>query len=209
MAYTRVSMRKTREILRLHHSAALSNRAIARSLKLSASTVSACLARARAAAVRWPLPGTMTDTALEQALYPPPPERSVPRPLPAWATVHRELKRKGVTLMLLWEAYKAAHPNGVMYSAFCDHYRAWCGQLDVVMRQDHRAGDKRFIDSAGQTVPIVNRDIGEINQAGVAPFPWTVWRLGFKQPVDNYFHSLAVIADRGMSDDGVGCTSLR
>ena len=91
MAYTRVSMRKTREILRLHHSAALSNRAIARSLKLSASTVSECLARqpARAAAVRWPLPGTMTDTALEQALYPPPPERSVPRPLPAWATVHR------------------------------------------------------------------------------------------------------------------------
>ena len=73
MAYTRVSMRKTREILRLHHSAALSNRAIARSLKLSASTVSECLARARAAAVRWPLPGTMTDTALEQALYPPPP----------------------------------------------------------------------------------------------------------------------------------------
>ena len=124
MAYTRLSMRKTREILRLHHRAALSNRAIARSLKLSASTVSECLARARAAAVRWPLPGTMTDTALEQALYPPPPERSVPRPLPAWATVHQELKRKGVTLMLLWEEYKAAHPNGVMYSAFCDHYRA-------------------------------------------------------------------------------------
>ena len=72
----------------------LSNRAIARSLKLSASTVSECLARARAAAVRWPLPGTMTDTALEQALYPPPPERSVPRPLPAWATVHRELNAK-------------------------------------------------------------------------------------------------------------------
>ena len=167
MAYTRLSMRKTREILRLHHSAALSNRAIARSLKLSASTVSECLARARAAAVRWPLPGTMTDTALEQALYPPPPERSVPRPLPAWATVHQELKRKGVTLMLLWEEYKAAHPNGVMYSAFCDHYRAWCGQLDVVMRQDHRAGDKLFIDYAGQTVPIVNRDTGEINQAQI------------------------------------------
>ena len=104
MAYTRLSMRKTREILRLHHSAALSNRAIARSLKLS--------------------PATVTDTAVEQALYPPPPPGSVTRPLPEWATVHRELKGKGVTLMLLWEEYKAAHPNGVMYSAFCDHYRA-------------------------------------------------------------------------------------
>ena len=167
MAYTRLSMRKTREILRLHHTAALSNRAIARSLKLSPATVSDCLARARAAGVSWPLPGTMTDTAVEQALYPPPPPGSVTRPLPEWATVHRELKGKGVTLMLLWEEYKAAHPNGVMYSAFCDHYRAWCGQLDVVMRQDHRAGDKLFVDYAGQTVPIVNRDTGEVTNAQI------------------------------------------
>ena len=167
MAYTRLSMRKTREILRLHHSAALSNRAIAHSLKLSPATVSDCLARARAAGVSWPLPATMTDTAVEQALYPPPPPGSVTRPLPEWATVHRELKGKGVTLMLLWEEYKAAHPNGVMYSAFCDRYRAWCGQLDVVMRQDHRAGDKLFVDYAGQTVPIVNRDTGEVTNAQI------------------------------------------
>ena len=99
MAYTRLSMRKTREILRLHHIVALSNRAIARSLKLSPATVSDCLARARAAGVRWPLPATMTDTALEQVLYPPPSAYSGSRPLPDWSTVHRELKGKGVTLM--------------------------------------------------------------------------------------------------------------
>ena len=143
-------------------------RAIARSLKLSASTVSECLARARAAAVRWPLPGTMTDTALEQALYPPPPERSVPRPLPAWATVHQELKRKGVTLMLLWEEYKAAHPNGVMYSAFCDHYRA---QVAVSSTSSCAKTIAPAINSSStmpvKPCPSSTATPGEINQAQI------------------------------------------
>ena len=65
----------------------------------------------------------------------------MPQSLPVWARVHRELKRKGVTLMLLWQEYKAAQPDGVMYCTFCDRYCASCGQLDVVVRQDHRAGD--------------------------------------------------------------------
>ena len=129
-------MRKIRAIVRLHHAAALSNRAIARAIKASASTVSDCLSRARAANIAWPLPESMSDTALEQALYgssanPP----SGPRPLPDCADIHRELRRKSVTLMLLWMEYKAAHPGGLMYSAFCERYRAWRDHLDVVMRQ--------------------------------------------------------------------------
>ncbi len=63
------------------------------------------------------------------------------RPVPQWSHVHKELRRKGVTLTLLWHEYKAAHPEGFQYSWFCDQYRAWTGKLDVVMRQEHRAGN--------------------------------------------------------------------
>lgn len=136
-------MRKIRDIVRLHHAAALSNRAIARAIGVSASTVSDCLGRARAAHIGWPLPEGMSDGALEEALYGSDAKRpSGPRPLPDFALAHRELRRKGVTLMLLWTEYKAAHPDGLMYSAFCERYRAWQRHLDVVMRQTHFAGDK-------------------------------------------------------------------
>lgn len=168
MANTRLSMRKIRDILRLHHAAALSNRAVARAIRISASTVSDCLARARVAGISWPLPEGMSDTALEQALYVTLASRGAgPRPLPDLAEVHRELRRKGVTLMLLWDEYKACHPDGLMYSAFCERYRAWRGQLDVVMRQSHRAGDKLFVDYAGHTVPVLNRATGEVREAQI------------------------------------------
>ena len=166
MAYMRLSMRKIREILRLHHAAALSNRAIGRAIGVSASTVSDCLGRAAAADIAWPLPQGMSDTALEQALYGSSPNsHSGPRPVPDFAEVHRELRRKSVTLMLLWTEYKASHPDGLMYSAFCERYRAWQRQLDVVMRQTHRAGDKLFVDYAGQTVPVIDRATGAVREA--------------------------------------------
>lgn len=161
-------MRKIRDVLRLHHAAALSNRAIARAIKVSASTVSDCLSRARAAGIGWPLPEGMSDTTLEQALYGSNAEQpSGPRPLPDFAETHRELRRKGVTKMLLWTEYKAAHPDGLMYSSFCERYRAWRGQLDVVMRQTHRAGDKLFVDYAGHTMPVIDRMTGEVRQAQI------------------------------------------
>lgn len=163
MANTRLSMRKTREILRLHHTADLSNRGIARSLGVSPATVSDCLCRARAAGLNWPLPEALDDGNLEQALYPPATDPA--RALPDWPMVHRELQRKGVTLLLLWQEYKAAHPEGLMYSAFCDRYRAWAVRLDVVLRQAHRAGDKLFVDYAGQTLPVVDRSTGEAQPA--------------------------------------------
>ena len=89
------------------------------------------------------------------------------RPLPHWPTVHRELRRKGVTLTLLWHEYKSAHPQGLQYSRFCDRYRAWAGTLDAVMRQEHRAGEKLFVDYAGQTTEVVDRRTGEIRQAQI------------------------------------------
>jgi len=101
------------------------------------------LRRAKAAGLSWPLPDGLDDDALEALLFakePAPPTEA--RPLPGWDYVHRELRRKGVTLMLLWLEYKEVHPDGWDYSRFCFHYRAWQGHLDVVMRQEHRAGEK-------------------------------------------------------------------
>jgi transposase len=161
-------MRQVHEVLRLKWAVGLSDRQIAHSLSLSRPTVANYVQRARAAGLSWPLPGGLDATALEQRLFPPPAARGTLRHLaPDWAQVHRELKRKGVTLLLLWQEYKATMPEGFQYSGFCHAYRTWAAQLDVVMRQDHRAGEKLFVDYAGQSLEIVNSHSGEIHQAQV------------------------------------------
>ena len=99
-------------------------------------------------------------------MFPAPPPIRTARPLPDWSEVHRELRRKSVTLSLLWQEYKET-PEGLQYSWFCDQCRAWAGKLDLVMRQDHRAGEKLFVDYAGQTVPVVDRETGGVPQAQV------------------------------------------
>lgn len=166
MAAARISMRKIHDILRLFHEAKLSRRRIALCLSLSRDTVAKTLTRAEAAGLTWPLPDELDEAALERLLYPP--VRPVPnrdRPVPDWAEVHRELKGKGVTLQLLWQEYKAAHPDGYQYSWFCDLYRRWRSTLDLVMRQDHRAGEKLFVDYAGQTIEVVDPETGEARPA--------------------------------------------
>ena len=160
-------MRKIREVLRLYFAAALSIRAIARSLGTSPSTVGDYLRRAKVAGLSWPLPESVDDTGLERRLFPVPPPRHTARPLPDWSEVHRELRRKSVTLSLLWQEYKETHPEGLQYSRFCEQYRAWAGKLDLVMRQEHRAGEKLFVDYAGQTVPVVDRETGGERQAQI------------------------------------------
>ena len=160
-------MRKIREVLRLYFAAALSVRAIARSLGTSPSTVGDYLRRAKVAGLSWPVPESVDDTGLERRLFPAPPPSHTARPLPDWSEVHRELRGKSVTLSLLWQEYKETHPEGLQYSRFCEQYRAWAAKLDLVMRQEHRAGEKLFVDYAGQTVPLVNRETGEVRQAQV------------------------------------------
>jgi transposase len=118
--------------------------------------------RAQRAGLSWPLPEGLDDATLEQRLFPPLAATGPRTPLaPAWATVHRELKRKGVTLFLLWQEYKAATPEGFQYSWFCQAYRAWASKLTLVMRQHHRAGEKLFVDYAGQGIPVINGQTGE------------------------------------------------
>ena len=146
MANKGLSMRKVREVLRLHYAAGLSTRAIARSLKVSPATVGKYIRRAEVQSLSWPLPEPLDDAALERRLFPAPVLSATQRPLPEWSEVHRELRQKDVTLALLWQEYKAAHPEGLQYSWFCDQYRAWASKLDVVMRQEHRAGEKLFVD---------------------------------------------------------------
>ena len=168
MPAKRLSMRKIKEVLRLKWGKGMSNRKIATSCGIGRLTVSEYLRRAEEAGVGWPLPADLDDARLERQLFPPPPDLPAQvRGIPDWLVIHRELKLKSVTLFLLWQEYRTAHPDGYQYSWFCDHYRAWQGKLDVVMRQDHRAGEKLFIDYAGQTVPIIDRATGEICEAQI------------------------------------------
>jgi transposase len=135
---------------------------------VSRSSVGEYERRFAASGLTWPLPEALSDRELERRLFPPPP--AVPadtRVVPGWAAVHRELRRPGVTLMLLWEEYRAAHPEGFGYSWFCKRYEDWSGSLDVVMRQSHRAGEKLFVDYAGHTVEVVDPASGEIRTAQI------------------------------------------
>ena len=161
-------MRKIKDVLRLKFETDLSHRRIARCCHVSRPAVAALLSRFEAAGLSWPAAAEMDDATLEQLLYPPVPALPTSeRTAPDWPQVHRELRRQSVTLMLLWHEYKAAHPEGVQYSWFCEQYRAWAGKLDVVMRQEHRAGEKLFVDYAGQTAEVVDRQTGEVRQAQI------------------------------------------
>ncbi len=156
MPRERLPMRKIYDVLRLH-AGGLPKRRIAVSLNIGRTTVGDYINRARRAGLGWPLPENMSDEDLERLLFPPPaaisPDR---RPPPDWPVLHRELKRPGVTLSLLWEEYRAVYRDGYGCSRFCDLYRAWKGKLDLTMRQTHLAGEKMFVDYAGATIDAAN-----------------------------------------------------
>ncbi len=167
MAAKRLSMRKIKEVLRLR-AQGLSDRKVARSVKAARTTVRRIRRRAEAAGLGWPLPEDLTESALEALLFPPhPPPGVYPRPIPDWKHIHAELRRDGVTLQLLWLEYKEAHPDGFQYSRFCDLFRQWKDCLDPVLRQEHKAGEKTFVDYAGQTVPVVDPETGEVREAQI------------------------------------------
>ena len=161
-------MRKIRDVLRYRHSAGLSLEAIARALKISKGVVAKYLRLASAVGVTWPIPEALDDAGLEKLLYRQGAAREATFAEPDYALVHQELKRKGVTLTLLWEEYRqAVGERSYQYTAFCTRYRDWAGQLKRSMRQIHRAGEKLFADYAGPTVPIVDAHTGEIRPASI------------------------------------------
>lgn len=166
MPAQRLAMRQVYEVLRLKWGQGLRDRKIAHSLGISRPAVAAYVCRAEAAGLSWPLPETYDGGTLERWLFPSVPARTAaPHLVPDGATVHQERKRKGVTLFLLWQDYKVATPEGLQDSWFCQTYRAWASKWDLVMRQTHRAGEKRFVDDAGPGIPVVNRHSGEVHEA--------------------------------------------
>lgn len=161
-------MRKIVEVLRLRFESNLSHERIAAATRISKGAVTNYLTRAKAAGIVWPLPASVGDAELEALLFP----RAAPlverRAAPDLAHVHQELKRKGVTLLLLWEEYRAAHAGQAYgYSQFCLLYHRFAASLKRSMRQVHRAGDKLFIDYAGPTVPIIDPATGEVHRAQI------------------------------------------
>ena len=162
-------MRRVREILRLKHACGASDRAIGRSLGVARSTIALTLQRVAAAGLAWPLPETLSDRVLEAMLYADAGTKQGLRRKaePDWTHVHRELRRPGVTLMLLWDEYRAGEPGGYAYSRWCELYRGWEGRLSPTMRQSHPAGERLFVDYAGQTVEIVDGRTGEVRDAQI------------------------------------------
>jgi len=168
MTQERLSMRKIREVLRLKWECGLSKRAIARSCSIAHSTVREYLDRAEAVGLSWPLPDDLDDEALFRLLFPARAHTSSRTiPCPDWSVIHTELRKKSVTLRLLWVEYREVHPDGYGYSQFCEHYRRWAKRLKPSMRLFHKGGEKVFVDYAGQTVPIVDPETGEVRQAQI------------------------------------------
>src|SRR5277367_1111073 len=169
MPAERIAMRQVRDVLRLK-AAGVSGNEIARRVGVAPSTVRLTLKRLAAAGLGWPLPVELIDAALEAQLFTAVGKKQGHRRLaePDWATVHRELKRKHVTLQILWDEYIQQHPDGYRYSRFCDLYRAWEGKLSVTMRQPHAGGEKLFVDYAGDRATVViDRLTGEVREAWI------------------------------------------
>lgn len=167
MPTKRILMRQIKEILRLKYDSKLSHKKIASACGVSKGAVGKYINLAKAKGLTWPLPEDMDEQQLESCLFRTDAAPSLFTP-PDYPQMHQELKRKGVTLQLLWAEYSENHQEkAYQYSQFCHHYRQWAGQQKRSMRQVHRAGEKLFIDYCGPTIPIVSRETGEMRTAQV------------------------------------------
>lgn len=184
MAAERLPMRKLREIIRLRLQCGKSGRAIARSVGLSPSTIGTYLGRIALARLTWPLPPELDDDqALERHLFPDELHPVSNRPEPDWAWVHRELQRRHVTKMLLWQEHKEAVPKGLQYSQFCARYLEWARPLSATMRQAHRVGEKIFVDFSGSGLDVVDPHTGECRTAVLFVAVLGASNLTYAEPV--------------------------
>jgi len=164
MARDRLSMRKTREILRQKWLVRQSHRAVALGLGVSVGTVSATVTRAAAAGLSWAVVAGLSEAELEERVYGRRPLPGVDRPLPDFALLHAERRRPGVTLQLLHVEYLEQHADGYSYTQFCHYYKQWLGRQKLSMRQVHRAGEKLFVDYAGKKPQLVDPGTGECRE---------------------------------------------
>ena len=163
----RLPVRKIRDALRMT-AAGMSPRKIAPGLGIGRTTLRVYLRRAKEAGLSWPLPDGINDADLEARLFPGTARnRKLAGAEPDYPTMHRELRRNGVTLYLLWLEYRESDPDGYGYSRYCELYRAWEGKLSPTMRQRHEAGEALFVDYAGATIDITDPQTGEVRAAQV------------------------------------------
>ncbi len=169
MSNKRLPMRKLREILRLRLDAKLSLRQINTSLKLSLGVVQKACYKAAEIKLDWESTEALDDQQLSQLFYPSPVIKlPTEQQTPNFSDIHRELRRKGVTKYLVWEEYVQQYPDRCYsYSQYCRLYTDWRRKQKRSMRQVHRAGEKLFVDYAGQTMPIINPDTGEVRFAQI------------------------------------------
>jgi transposase len=160
-------MRKISEILRQRYELKCSYRNIASSLNISISTVSEYLSRAKVAGISWPIADHYSEDALYEKLFLPVKQSNIKRIQPDWELIHKELRKKGVTLLLLWHEYKNSNPDGIGYTRFCFYYRRYAKSISPVMRQIHKAGEKCFVDYAGMTMEWIDVTTGAIHEAQI------------------------------------------
>lgn len=162
MAKKGLSMRNIQEIIRLVLQEKRSTREIAQSCNVPRSTVSDYVQRVQACGLEWEQASRMSEVELRGKLFPARSKEVRAHVLPDFAAIRTELGKKGVTLQLLWEEYRRETPRGYGYSQFCKLYAEWAGKCDLVMRQEHKAGEKLFVDFSGKTMPIVDAVTGEV-----------------------------------------------
>ena len=161
MSRGRLLMRKIKEILRLKYEKGLSVRKIGTCCNLHSSTVSDYLARAKVAGISWPIPDGMDDETLENLLFLKNVSTRRAVQEPNFPAIHQELRKKGVTLQLLWMEYKKQNPQGYQYSRYCELYQQWKKTIDPVLRQPYKAGEKMFVDYGGLTMTVLDKAAGE------------------------------------------------
>jgi len=167
MPAERLSMRKVREVLRLKHALAMSYRRISEATGVGKTQAAEYVRRAEAAGITWPVPEGIDDAELDRRLFPIVGDSGRVRPAIDWPMVHNELKRRGVTLMLLWQEYLAEQPIGYSYTRFCELHKIWKQTVSATMRQTHLAGEKLFVDWAGDTIGVVDPATGEEHRARI------------------------------------------
>jgi len=208
MATKRLRMRQLREILRLKFENRIGHRAIARACGVGVGTVSEYLERAQRAGITWPLPEGLDDRTLEAKLFPGSPGGEIERPRPDVAYIHRELRRQGVTLQLLWLEYVEVHPQGYRYSQFCEYYRRFAKKLRPSMRQVHRAGEKTFIDFSGKKPSIVNPRTGVVQEVELFVGVLGASSLVYAEAVHSQELPLWIAAHVRMFTAFGGCTAI-
>ena len=161
-------MRKVRDVLRLRHTLGMSFRQISEATGIGKTVVGEYVRRAGVLGITWPVPDAIDDAELERRLFPVAGDgAAAPRQAIDWRQVHEEMKRRSVTLVLLWQEYRAEQADGYGYSRFCDLYGEWRRTISATMRQAHGAGEKLFVDYAGDTVPIFDQMTGEERRAHI------------------------------------------